>query len=91
MSFPVSKAVNFLNSALRPLNITTIKLGNILKVVTVKEAKKRNIEIRTGADPTKIEISDKVITQLIPLRFASASEIQKELKMQRAVDVMDFN
>ncbi len=84
---PVSKCLEFLDSAFRRHGVVTFnphapslpRPGQVVKIVDIEEAKRRNIEIHTGADPEKIPISDRVRTQILPLKAVNVTEVQKEL------------
>ena len=84
---PVSRCLDFLNAALRPLGAVIPnpysprdpRPGEILKVVTVDVAKRSNIEIFVGLDPDNIPVSDQIRTQIIPLKAVNVVEVNKEL------------
>lgn len=76
---PPDRVLSFVDSVLKPKGVTTLRIGDIVKIVDVDEAKRRNIQIFVGSDPDKITPSDTVITQVIPLKYALAADIQKEL------------
>ena len=71
----VGEAYKVFESVLEVHGFTTIQAGKIIKIVPSPDARSKNIETRlkeesgTGAD--------KVVTQLIPLKYATASEIKK--------------
>lgn len=75
----VEEAFDFLNTVLKPLGATTLRMESVIKIVSIDEAKRRNMEIHVGSDPAGIELSDKVITQIMPVHYADAPEMQKEL------------
>jgi len=74
----VDEAVALLNSVLKEKGYVGIRTGRILKLVKLEEAKKRNIPVRTGNDPARIEPSDEVFTQVIPIRFIDAIQLKKD-------------
>jgi general secretion pathway protein D len=84
---PVSRTLDFLNAVLRPLGAVITnpysprapRAGEIVKIVNVDEAKRRNIEIYVGLDPDQIPVSDQVRTQIIPLKAVNVVEVNKEL------------
>lgn len=84
---PVSKTLDFLNSALRRHGATILnpyspglpKPGQVLKVQDVDAAKRLNLEIYSGANPDEIPVSDQMRTQIVPLKAVSVVEVQKEL------------
>jgi general secretion pathway protein D len=74
----VDEAIALLNSMLKEKGYVGIRTGKILKLVKIDEAKKRNIPVKTGADPLLIEANDDVITQVIPIRFLDATQLKKD-------------
>lgn len=73
------EAVTLLNSALKVNNFTAIQMGRILKVTTLDKAKKENIPVHFGADPALIELSDQLITQIIPVKTVDAVKLKTDL------------
>ncbi len=75
----VEEAVALLNTALKEQGYAAIRMGRILKIVPLSEAKVRNIPVRTGNDPNEIEPTDDMITQVIPIRYADAVRLREDL------------
>ena len=75
----VDEAITQLNSALKGKGYAAIRMGRTLKIVTLDEAKKDLIPVRTGNDPALIELSDEVITQIIPIRYLDAVRLRDDL------------
>lgn len=81
---PVSRALEFLNAALRPLEAVIVaadvpKPGQVLKIQDLNEAQRRNLRIFQGHDPDMIPMSPEIRTQIVPLRALNVAEVQKEL------------
>ena len=78
---PVSpdEAVALLNTALKSNGYAAIQMGRILKIVSRDKAKKANIPVRSGSDPKKIEPTDELITQVIPIKYADAAQLRQDL------------
>ena len=78
---PVTRtdALNLLNTVLKEKGYTAIQQERILKIVRRDAAKRANIPVRSGADPSKIEKTDELITQVIPLRQADATQLRQDL------------
>lgn len=78
---PVSpaEAVSLLNTVLRNAGYAAIQQDRILKIVNKDAAKRLNIPVRSGNDPEKIAKTDELITQVIPLRFADATQLKTDL------------
>ncbi|MBW2670158.1 MAG: type II secretion system secretin GspD [Deltaproteobacteria bacterium] len=53
----------------------TVKAGEVTKIIPSPDARSKNIETRLKEEAASPE--DRVVTQLIPLKFASSSEIKK--------------
>ena len=79
---PVSaeEAVSLLNTVLNNAGASAIQQDRILKIVAKDRAKKLNIPVRSGSDPSKIAKTDELITQVIPLRHANATELRQDLQ-----------
>jgi len=58
----VEEVVSLLNTVLKEKGYAAIRMGRTLKIVTLGEAKKMSIPVRSGSDPEKIEASDDLIT-----------------------------
>lgn len=74
------EAVSLLNTVLRNAGYAAIQQDRILKIVNKDQAKRLNIPVRTGSDPEKIAKTDELITQVIPLRFADATQLKNDLQ-----------
>ena len=77
---PVDQAFSVLNSILAIKGYATIVNDRIVKVVPLENAKQENMEIRVGSDPAEIDVADTIVTQIMPLSYASAGQIVKDLK-----------
>lgn len=71
----VEEAYKVFESVLEVHGYTTIKSGKVIKIVPSPDARSKNIETMLKKEAVSPE--DKIVTQLIPLKFASASEIKK--------------
>lgn len=84
---PVSRCLDFLNVALRPVEAIILnpvapeipRAGQVLKVQDLNEALRRNLRIFQGHDPEAIPPTADVRTQIVPLKAMNVSEVQKEL------------
>jgi len=79
---PLSKdeAVNLLNTILNEKGYAAIRNGRTLTIVSRDEAKKRDIPVRTGSDPDKIEKTDEMVTQIIPVRYANVAQLIENIQ-----------
>lgn len=78
---PVSRedAVNVLNAVLNKNGYAAIRNEKVLTIVARDEAKKREIPVKSGSDPAGIPKNDEMVTQIIPVRYANATQLTKDL------------
>lgn len=78
---PLTKdeAVEVLGRVLSKNGYALLRDGRTLTVVTKDEAKKRDIPVRSGYEPSTIPKDDLIVTQIIPVRFISAPQLSKDL------------
>jgi general secretion pathway protein D len=79
---PLSRdeAVNLLNTVLNENNLAAVENGRTLTVMPRDEAKIAGIPVISGANPDKIPITDKIVTQIMPVRFVEAAQLLKDLQ-----------
>ncbi|HEX8339928.1 MAG TPA: type II secretion system secretin GspD [Tepidisphaeraceae bacterium] len=82
------EAVLLLNTVLRNAGYIAIQQERILKIVSFEVGKRLNIPVRTGSDPSKVANTDELITQVIPLRYANATQLKTDL--QPLIGTSDF-
>ncbi|MCY2927735.1 MAG: type II secretion system secretin GspD, partial [Planctomycetota bacterium] len=78
-SLTVEEAVNLLDTVLRQKGLAAIRNGRVLRVVTIEQAKKDLLPVRLGNDPAQITPSDRMITQVVPIRNADAVKLKADL------------
>jgi general secretion pathway protein D len=71
---------NVLESALMVRGFTLVKSGNALKVIPLSETRQTNVAVKVGSSPDFIKEEDVVITQVMPLNYASAIKLKNELQ-----------
>ena len=76
----VDQAIDLLDSVLKEKNYAAVRTGEVLKIMTLEKAKKANIPVRSGSDPEAIKPSDRLITQVIPLRSVDAVKLKTDLR-----------
>jgi general secretion pathway protein D len=76
----LAEVYEVLESILEVKGYAAIPSGNFVKIVPRAEAVKRNLDVRIGADPAGIPENDQLVTQIIPLKFADASEVSQIIK-----------
>ena len=75
-----AEAVDLLNAVLIEKGYIAIRNERILKIVSRKDAQKRDLPVATGSDPEKIPRKDEMVTQILPLRFGEAGKLIENLK-----------
>ncbi|MEX0775582.1 MAG: type II secretion system secretin GspD [Phycisphaeraceae bacterium] len=75
----IDEAVGVLDSVLKEKGYAAVRVGKTLKIVTLDAAKKSNIPVRSGSNPAAVEETDQVITQVIPVRYADAAQLRRDL------------
>jgi general secretion pathway protein D len=80
---PVSKdeAVEILNSVLRKNGYAVIRNGRILTIIALDSAKTADLPVDVGSNADEVDRSDEIVTQIIPVRHASASQLMNNLQV----------
>jgi general secretion pathway protein D len=73
----VEEAYKVFESVLEINGFTTVTAGSVTKIVPMVEARAKDIETRFGSESSNPE--DRLVTQLIPLKFASPDEMKTVL------------
>jgi len=55
--------------------VTAVRSGNLYKIVPVEGARERAVPTIVGATPDPSRVSDEVITQIVPVRFAPVNDL----------------
>ena len=74
------EAFAVLNAVLAIKGYTSIVNGNSAKIVPLEEAKLEATPIQIGSDPQGIKPDDTIVTQVLPLNSADATQLVKDLK-----------
>jgi general secretion pathway protein D len=79
---PISRdeALEVLRAWLLPKDRTLLRAGNVVRIVTMEEAKRRGLPVRVGSDPEAIHDSEELVTQVMPLQYVQASDVKRELE-----------
>lgn len=79
---PLSRdeAVALLDTVLARHGFAAIRQDRTLTIVRREEAKKRDIPVVSGNNPEDIPRSDEIVTQIIPVRFISATLLVRDLQ-----------
>jgi general secretion pathway protein D len=81
---PVTKeeAVTLLNSNLRKNGYGVVRDGRILSIIALDGIKTDpNLPVNVGSDPNALDGSDEVVTQIIPVRYANATQLMNNLQV----------
>ncbi len=78
---PIStdEAIALLDTVLKEEGYAAIRNGRTLKIVSLERAAKENIPTFSGGDPAQIPMADRLVTQIIPVRFAEATKLKTDL------------
>ncbi len=79
---PLNKdeAVDLLNTVLNKNGYSAIRNGRTLRIVSQKEAKTKDLPVRSGNKPEDIPKTDQMVTQVIPVMHANATQLVKDLQ-----------
>lgn len=77
---PKDKILGFLNTILAPKGLTTYKMDDVVLILRIRDAQDRNYNIQKGSDWREVENSDKIVTQVIPIRNLRAADLEKNLR-----------
>lgn len=79
---PLTKdeAVDLLNTVLHKKNYAAIRNGRTLKIVSREDAKKFDIPVKKSTEPDQIPKNDEMVTQILPVRYANATQMVKDLQ-----------
>jgi general secretion pathway protein D len=66
---------SLLESILQVYGYAAIPSGDIVKIIPIAQVDKHNLPVYIGTDPTQIRPGDSMITQIMPLSYANATEV----------------
>jgi general secretion pathway protein D len=75
----VSELERVLESLLELNGFTAVPSGSVTKIVPLREVKQRGVETDVGRDPREIAPVDRMVTHLVPLRYADINEVRNML------------
>ncbi len=74
------EVLGVINGILKDRGYAAVRRGKTLRIIPLGDAKRDNqIAVHTGNDPLAIADTDEVITQVIPVRFADATQLKRDL------------
>jgi type II secretory pathway component GspD/PulD (secretin) len=74
------EALELLDTVLNQNSLAAIRNGKVLSIVNRDEAKTQNVPVIQEADPNKIPSTDRIVTQIIPVRFVEVAQLVKDLQ-----------
>ena len=74
------EAVELLDSVLRRNGYAVVRNGRILTVMQLENIRTADLEVVTGSNPEAVSKSDEVVTQIIPVRYATAAQLLNNLQ-----------
>ena len=79
---PMTKeqALDWLDRVLNQNGLGAIRNGTELTIVDKADIKTQNIPVMQGSDPDKIPMTDRIVTQIMPVRFVEAAQLVKDLQ-----------
>ena len=75
-----NQAVALLDSILIEKGYTALRVGNTLKIISKSNASTQNLPVQSGNDPAVVQNSDRMITQIIPVRYTGAVKLMENLE-----------
>ena len=75
------EAVEVLNAALKKNGYAVIRNNRILTIVSQDGSQKRDLPVEVGNNPEEVERSNEVVTQIIPVKYASVAQLVANLEM----------
>lgn len=75
----MDEALAVLSSVLKDKGYAAVRTGRTLRIVPLDAAKRANIPVFSGSDPQRVLDNDEVITQVIPVRYADAVQLKRDL------------
>jgi general secretion pathway protein D len=75
----VDELEHVLESLLELNGFTAVPSGSVTKIVPLREVKQRGVETDVGRDPREIAPIDRMVTHLVPLRYADINEVRNML------------
>ncbi len=74
------EAVDLLDTLLADKGFAAVRNGRILKIVSQDDAQRYNLPVKKGSDPEGIPKTDQMVTQIIPVRYADATQLIEDLQ-----------
>jgi len=82
---PIDEAFDLMKSILEIKGFAVIETANLIKIVPVKDAVQKNIEVIIDGDKVKLE-DENAVTYLLEINYADANELAAVLKTLKSPD-----
>ncbi|MFO8013898.1 MAG: secretin N-terminal domain-containing protein [Phycisphaerae bacterium] len=73
------EAVALLDTVLKEKGHAAVRTGRNLKIVPLSRAARENLPVFSGSDPEDIPVADRLVTHVIPVRYADATRLRQDL------------
>lgn len=73
-------AVDLLNTVLAKNGYAAIRNGRTLRIISRDDARTKDVPVTSGNDPQEIVKSEEMVTQIIPVRYANATQLIQNLQ-----------
>ena len=73
-------AVDLLNTVLAKNGYAVIRNGRTLRIISREDARTKDIPVKSGNDPEEITKSEEMVTQIIAVRHANATQLIQNLQ-----------
>ncbi len=89
---PVEGLLPILETIFEVNNIAAVKVGDIYKIIPVKDAEQQYLIPQVGRETEDPSSPDRIILQIVPLRYIAAQEMTKILKrfLGKGGDIVDY-
>ncbi len=77
---PVEDVLPILETIFEVNNVAAVKMGDIYKVIPIKDAQKQFLIPKVGSTVTDESSPDRIMLQIVPLRYISSTEMDKIIK-----------
>ncbi|KRT64991.1 MAG: general secretion pathway protein D, general secretion pathway protein D, partial [Candidatus Rokubacteria bacterium CSP1-6] len=77
---PQEQVFNVLLAILEVHGFTAVKSDTLYKIIKLEGARERPVPTVVGAAPDPGRVGDEIITQIVPIRFASVAELSGLLR-----------
>ena len=89
---PVEGVLPILETIFEINNVATVKVGDIYKIIPIKDAQKQPLIPQLEVTQDDLTSSDRIVLQIVPLRFVASQEMEKILKrfLGKGGDIVNF-